>query len=91
MTSTALRQPYRRINYQDNDIPPEEVVAASITRISTDNQLGSSLDDQERRIERAVQRGEIKSLNFPSSSICLKYRFRDEAISGFGMVGRDGL
>ncbi|NJL24305.1 MAG: recombinase family protein, partial [Calothrix sp. SM1_5_4] len=91
MTSEAVKPSFRRIRYEDEDEIPSEVDAASLARHSTDNQLSTSCDDQLRPIQRAVERDELKSLSFPHAQIRLKYQYKDEAISGFGVIGRDGL
>jgi DNA invertase Pin-like site-specific DNA recombinase len=91
MTVEAARPSFRRIRYEDEEEILSEVDAASLARHSTDNQLSSSCDDQLRRIQRSVDRDELRSLAFPKAKIHLKHQYKDEAISGFGVIGRDGL
>ncbi len=79
------------IKYAKEDTVASKADGASYARYSTDNQLKTSTDDQLRRIRRSNQHGTIKSLLFPNVKIDLRYEIKDDAVSGFGKVGRDGL
>lgn len=91
MTTAVARPEFRLIRYDEEDHVANEVTVIAYARFSTDNQTSSSTDDQLRLIRRAIQLEQVDSLMFPKAKFVLGYEFKDEAVSGFGMVGRDGL
>ena len=88
---TAVKRQVKLIQYEDKDEIVYEVIVLPYLRFSTDNQSTTSNEDQFRVICRAIQLGHVKSLLFPNAKLKLGPEFRDEAVSGFGTVGRTGL
>ena len=88
--STNARPQIKFIKYADNSVAAEEVYVVLYARHSTDFQLGSC-DDQLRLMRRAVQLNQILSVRFPGAKLVILHELKDEAESGFGSVGRDGL
>lgn len=75
---------------------PEVLLATTVglilyARYSTDNQAHTSTEDQLRRTRRSVSLGDVRSVLFSQAKIELRHEFKDDAVSGFGTVGRDGL
>lgn len=90
-TSTARPQ-INLIKY--DDVPRDDLIKIRVliyARYSTDNQSSASTEDQARMVRRAVQIGNIKPLLFEGKNFEIVGEFKDEAVSGFGVVGRDGL
>lgn len=79
------------IRYASDTVHASVVFTDLYARYSTDNQAYTSTEDQLRRLRRGVDRREIKSLLFPKAVIEILHEYKDDAISGFGTVGRDGL
>lgn len=89
--TAVVRPEFRRIHYDEESPVANEVTVIAYARYSTDNQSSASTEDQLRTIRRSIQFGEVRSLLFPGAKFTLGYEFKDDAISGFGMVGREGL
>lgn len=89
MENTATRPQINLIKY--DDIPRDDLVKIRVliySRYSTDNQSATSTEDQARMVRRAVQIGNIRPLLFEGQNFEIVGEFKDEAVSGFGVVGR---
>ena len=83
---------FKIIRYNDEPEATVDVVpCVAYARYSTDNQSTYSTDDQLEFIRRHVSMEHFKSRLFPSCKFDVIAEFKDEAISGFSTVGRDGL
>ncbi len=89
----VLARPQVKLIKYDDDIKDLTLKVRIIiyARFSTDNQSSSSTEDQIRLIRRAANLAQIKSALFPGRDFEIVAEFKDEAVSGFGVVGRDGL
>lgn len=90
MTAVTARPNIKFIKYEDYRPVIEVINVILYARHSTDHQ-GGSCDDQLRLMHNAVEAGEMVSILFPGAKLNIIYEFKDEAVSGFGTVGRDGL
>jgi len=89
--SESTARTIKVLKYTDKSTHAVSVDALSYARYSTENQANSSTEDQHRRIRRATEYGDAESRLFPKAKLELKHEFKDDAISGFGTIGREGL
>lgn len=90
MAERAERQ-VKIIRYEAGEVEAQFATFDLYARYSTDNQANTSTEDQLRRVRRAVNLGEVKSIRFPKAQVTIGEEFKDEAMSGVGVVGKDGL
>ena len=82
----------KQIFYEDKpEASAQEILCCAYGRYSTDHQSSSSSDEQINNVIRAVAQKRVKSLLFPGVPLKVTCEFKDDAVSGASMAGRDGL
>lgn len=92
MENSSVRPQINLIRYDEDPQDRLRKIRVIIyARYSTDNQSSTSTEDQIKLVRRAIQLGQLKSLRFSGCNFEIVGEFKDDAVSGFGSVGRDGL